>query len=130
MQMALKAAAAADEKIKGEGISKSSSSASLKDSLAFTNAVQDIESSGFTATSFKRHRWEKKEEKPAIDEFTFGTAGELRLESTQKKPVLVNIETDELAAPALYSDPAEKMERWIQKLTAMRKKKLEGEALI
>lgn len=127
MHMALKAAAAADEKLKGD-VTKSHSSTSLHDSMAFSQALQDIESSGFAASSFKSSRGDKKEEKPQIDDFTFGTAGELRLDS-QRKPVLVDVDKEELAHPSLYTDPEEKLEKWIQKLSAMRRKKLEGEAL-
>ena len=29
----------------------------------------------------------------------FGTAGELRLDPSQRKPVIVNVDTDELAHP-------------------------------
>lgn len=125
--MALKAAAAADEKLKSD-VPRSHSSTSLQDSLSFSQAIQDIESSSFVTSSFKSSRGDKKEEKIIKDEFTFGTAGELRLDS-QKKPVLVDVEKEELAHPSLYTDPEEKLDKWIQKLAAMRRKKLEGEAL-
>ncbi|XP_045199637.1 serine/Arginine-related protein 53-like [Mercenaria mercenaria] len=127
MHMALKAAAAADEKLKGD-VTKSHSSTSLHDSMAFSQAIQDIESSSFAASSFKSSRGDRKEEKSVKDDFTFGTAGELKLDS-QRKPVLVDVENEDLAHPSLYTDPEEKLDQWIQKLAAMRRKKLEGEAL-
>ena len=46
--------AAADEKLKGEA--PSASSTSLHDSLAFSQAIQDIEKSSFAAISFKSSR--------------------------------------------------------------------------
>lgn len=128
MQIALKAAAAADEKIKGHS-EESRSSFSLQDQMNFSQSVQDIESSGFIASSFKSSRGDKKEDKGLKEEFLFGTAGELKLDASQRKPVIVNVDTDELAHPNFYTDPEEKMERWIQKLTTMRRKKLEGEAI-
>lgn len=128
MQMALKAAAAADEKLKGD-IPRSHSYPSLQDSMAFSQAVQDIESSAFVSSSFKSNRGDKiKEEKSDRDEFVFGTAGELKLDS-QRKPILLDIENEDLADPSLYTDPEEKLDRWIQKLYAMRRRKLEGDAL-
>ncbi|KAL4220464.1 hypothetical protein ACF0H5_020864 [Mactra antiquata] len=125
MHMALKAAAAADEKIKGD-VPKSSTT--LQDSLAFSQAIQDIESSGFSASSFKSNRGDKKEEIVIKDEFTFGTAGEIKLDS-QRRPVLIDVDNEELAHSSLYTDPEEKLAKWIQKLASMRRKKLEGEAL-
>lgn len=127
MHMALKAAAAADEKIKGD-VSRSQSSTSLQDSLNFSQALQDIEASGFTSAAFRSSRSDKRDEKPGKDEFMFGTAGELKLDS-QKKTVLVDVEKEDLAHPSLYTDPEEKLDKWIQKLAALRRKKLEGEAL-
>lgn len=127
MHMALKAAAAADEKLKGE-MGKSQSSTSLHDSLNFSQAIQDIEASGFSAVAFKSSRGDKREEKPSAEGFTFGTAGELKLDS-QRKPVLVDVDKEELAHPSLYTDPEEKLDKWIQKLAALRRKKLEGEVL-
>lgn len=128
MQVALKAAAAADEKIKGHS-EESRSSINIHDQMKYSQAVQDIESSGFMATSFKSSRGERKEDKGLKDEFLFGTAAELKLDPSQRKPVIVDVETDELAHPNFYTDPEEKMERWIQKLTTMRRRKLEGEAI-
>lgn len=128
MQMALKAAAAADEKIKGHS-EESRSSLSLQDQMNYSQAIQDIESSGFMASAFKSSRGDKKPDKTIKEEFLFGTAGELKLDPNQRKPVIVNVDTDELAHPNFYTDPEEKMDRWIQKLTTMRRKKLEGEAI-
>lgn len=47
--------AAADEKIKGHS-EESRSSFSLQDQMNFSQSVQDIESSGFIASSFKSSR--------------------------------------------------------------------------
>ncbi|XP_052216623.1 serine/Arginine-related protein 53-like isoform X2 [Dreissena polymorpha] len=127
MNMALKAAAAADEKIKGDNSSKSGMS-SMKESLAFSQAVQDIESGGFSAGVFKSTRNEKRDDSNSRDEFLFGTAGELRLDGN-RKAVIVDVDREELAHPSLYSDPEEKLDKWIHRLTQLRRKKLEGEAL-
>ncbi|XP_052782525.1 serine/Arginine-related protein 53-like [Mya arenaria] len=127
MNMALKAAAAADEKIKGD-TQRISSATSLQDSMAFSQAIQDIESTGFSAATFKSSRGDHKDGSTDRDEFVFGTAGELRLDS-HRKPVILDIDKEDLAHPSLYSDPEERMERWVQRLTQLRRKKLEGEAL-
>ena len=45
---------------------------------------------------------EKKEQKTNFnEEFTFGTAGEIGLDSSQRNPVLINVDTDELADPSV-----------------------------
>ena len=40
------------------------------------------------------------------DEFLFGTAGELKLDPSQRKPVIVDVDKDELAHPnvSCYSE--------------------------
>ncbi|WAR28095.1 hypothetical protein MAR_013799 [Mya arenaria] len=119
--------AAADEKIKGD-TQRISSATSLQDSMAFSQAIQDIESTGFSAATFKSSRGDHKDGSTDRDEFVFGTAGELRLDS-HRKPVILDIDKEDLAHPSLYSDPEERMERWVQRLTQLRRKKLEGEAL-
>ena len=43
---------------------------------------------------------EKREEKSDSNDFTFGTAGELRLDSN-RKPVLVDVDKEELAHPSV-----------------------------
>lgn len=131
MQMALKAAAAADEKLRGQADGqKVGSQRSFEESLKFTQAVQDIEGTGFAPQVFKSSRSDKKNEKvEPKEEFTFGTAGELRLDMIQRKPIDIDVNTEELAHPDFFGDPEEKIQRWIQKLGAMRRKKLEGEVL-
>ena len=47
---------------------------------------------------------EKKEEKGLKEEFLFGTAAELKLDPSQRKPVIVNVDTDELAHPNVRVD--------------------------
>ena len=42
---------------------------------------------------------DKKEDKGIKDEFLFGTAGELKLDPSQRKPVIVDVDNDELAHP-------------------------------
>ena len=42
---------------------------------------------------------DKKPDKTIKEEFLFGTAGELKLDPNQRKPVIVNVDTDELAHP-------------------------------
>ena len=54
--------AAADEKIKGHS-EESRSSINIHDQMHFSQAVQDIESSGFMASSFKSSRGVSRKDK-------------------------------------------------------------------
>ncbi|XP_041373676.1 serine/Arginine-related protein 53-like [Gigantopelta aegis] len=131
MRLALKAAAAADEKILGHSQnSKPSGYSTLQDMTKFSEAVEDIESASFQPKTFKSGRSDKTK---ADDDFTthemaiFGAGKfEIRTDPADKKNFFV--EPDSYAHPNLYVDPEEKMNRWVQKLSAMRRRKIEGEA--
>ncbi|ESO92857.1 hypothetical protein LOTGIDRAFT_162334 [Lottia gigantea] len=133
MQFALKAAAAADEKIRQEEASSSTTETDQKpkDILSFSNAVAEIEDFGFTPSSFKSSRSTKKKEDTSEkildshDQAMFGISGlALKTEPGFNKPITIDPNT--LAHSNLYVDSDEKMERWIAKLTSMRRKKMEG----
>lgn len=133
MQMALKAAAAADEKIKEQQQinykSVKTEDKSFEEQLKFSSAVSEIESSSFNPSSFKSSRSDKKDQAPKSEEFLFGTAAEFKPDMITRHTFVIE-DPDNLAHPNLHVDPQEKLERWIQKLTAMRKRKLEGEAIV
>ncbi|XP_069104293.1 serine/Arginine-related protein 53-like [Argopecten irradians] len=129
LQLALKAAAAADERIKDQiKESQYGGSTTVEEQMKFSSAVKDIESSTFVPTSFKSTR----SERPATDDkkadFLFGTAGEIRADMTPRKPLIIH-DLNTLSHPNLHVDPEEKMKRWIERLATLRKKKLEGEAI-
>lgn len=129
MQMALKAAAAADERIKEQTKEQPFGGAStVEEQIKFSGAVKDIESSSFVPTSFKSSRSEKTTGDDKKEDFLFGTAGEIRSDLTPRKPLIIQ-DLNTLAHPNLHVDPDEKMKRWIERLAALRKKKLEGEAI-
>ncbi|XP_046379795.2 serine/Arginine-related protein 53-like [Haliotis rufescens] len=127
MRLALKAAAAADEKIR-EQLQESG----VEDTISFNKAVANIEADKFKPAVFKSNRGDKIKTEPADDGYTtheqamFGS-GKVNIKLDPVKPVY--IEPDSYAHPNLHGDSVEKMQRWLQKLSAMRKKKLEGEAL-
>ncbi|XP_021344549.1 serine/Arginine-related protein 53-like [Mizuhopecten yessoensis] len=57
LQLALKAAAAADERIKDQiKESQFGGASTVEDQMKFSSAVKDIESSSFVPTSFKSNR--------------------------------------------------------------------------
>ncbi|KAL5003961.1 hypothetical protein ScPMuIL_017417 [Solemya velum] len=130
MNLALKAAAAADEKLK-EGLTgeKSDSPISFKDQEKYASAIAEIESNEFVPSTFKSSRYEKKyEDKKSMDDFAFGTVAEIKIDPTKKFTIPTDITV--LAHENLSTDPEVKMDRWIEKLKSMRRKKLEGEAIV
>lgn len=127
MQMALKAAAAADEKIKHQS---KSDTKSFEDQMKFSKSIMDIESSSFVQSSFLSNRKDKseKDSEKKDDLFMFGTAAEFKPDLVSK--VIPTFDDPKsLADPSLFVDPAIKMERWIERLNTLRRKKLEGEAI-
>lgn len=127
MKYALKAAATADEKIKAQG--SKSDGKSYEDQMKFSKAVMDIESSSFVPSSFLSSRGDKSEkETEKKDEFLFGTAAEFKPEMVTKKIPTFD-DPRSLADPSLFVDPAEKMDKWLDRLNFLRKKRLEGEAM-
>ncbi|XP_033760448.1 serine/Arginine-related protein 53-like [Pecten maximus] len=129
LQLALKAAAAADERIKDQiKESQFGGASTVEDQMKFSSAVKDIESSTFVPTSFKSTRSDRPNTDDKKDDFLFGTAGEIRADMTPRKPLIIH-DLNTLSHPNLHVDPDEKMKRWIERLTMLRKKKLEGEVI-
>ncbi|XP_055873450.1 serine/Arginine-related protein 53-like isoform X1 [Biomphalaria glabrata] len=135
MRQALMAAAAADEKLR-ETSSGLSGGNSFAESQAFANSVAAIESNSFVPSSFKSSRTYKvKEESTDLtssshDDAIFGSltvTGFTIKPDPDTKPI--QLDPDSIIHPSLYCDPEEKMERWIQRLTQLRRRKLEGEAI-
>ncbi|KAI8786356.1 serine/Arginine-related protein 53 isoform X2 [Biomphalaria glabrata] len=134
MRQALIAAAAADEKLR-ETSSGLSGGNSFAESQAFANSVAAIESNSFVPSSFKSSRTYKvKEESTDLtsshDDAIFGSltvTGFTIKPDPDTKPI--QLDPDSIIHPSLYCDPEEKMERWIQRLTQLRRRKLEGEAI-
>ncbi|KAK6195209.1 hypothetical protein SNE40_000683 [Patella caerulea] len=136
MQLALKAAAAADEKIREESASLAQSAVfKPKDPMAFSTAVAEIEDFGFAPSKFKSSQSKKKKDESSekyIDtheQAMFGIGGlEIKAEAGFNKPITIDPNT--LAHPNLYCDPKEKMDKWINKLASMRRKKFDGMSMI
>lgn len=131
MQMALKAAAAADEKIKEQltGSSTATESKSHQEQLQFSNAIKDIESSSFVQSSFVSNRADKeKTGSKKEEEFSFGTAAEFKPDMAVKKILEVD-DLTKLAHSNLFVDPEVKMDQWVERLKSLRQKKLEGEVI-
>lgn len=137
MKMALKAAAMADGKLKEQaGFTQSMDPI---DSRNFTDAVALIESDGFVPTAFKSSRASRsyKDGKDVTTDLTshdqamFGAVGSSvifsRTEPLDK--IALDDNPESIVDASLACDPEEKMKRWIQKLTYMRKKKMEGDIL-
>lgn len=127
MQMALKAAAAADEKIK-EQTTGTKESKSHKEQLQFSNAVKEIESSSFVQSSFSSNRTDKDKTSSKEESFSFGTAAEFKPDMAVKKILEVD-DLSKLAHSNLFVDPDVKMDQWIERLKSLRQRKLEGEVI-
>lgn len=131
MQMALKAAAAADEKIKEQltGSAAGTGSKTHQEQLQFSNAIKDIESSSFIQSSFVSNRSDKeKTGSKKEEEFSFGTAAEFKPDMAVKKILEVD-DLSKLAHSNLFVDPEVKMDQWVERLKSLRQKKLEGEVI-
>ncbi|KAK7484840.1 hypothetical protein BaRGS_00023883, partial [Batillaria attramentaria] len=138
LKLALKAAAMADEKLKEQAGSSQSSPRPL-DRQNFADAVASIESDSFAPATFKSSRSHKDIQKDVAsthfsqshDLAMFGAVGS-SVVFTKTEPLDKNafdIDPESVMDASLNCDPEEKMKRWIQKLAAMRRKKIEGEVL-
>lgn len=131
MHMALKAAAAADEKIKEQltGSAAGTGGKTHQEQLQFSNAIKDIESSSFIQSSFVSNRYDKeKTGSKKEEEFSFGTAAEFKPDMAVKKILEVD-DLSKLAHSNLCVDPEVKMDQWVERLKSLRQKKLEGEVI-
>lgn len=145
MRLALKAAAIADEKLGQNMPTEPASSEPGNPSLAvldhsnFASSVAAIEKDSFVSAAFSssarlNNSKQIKEEAPPThsshDEAIFGSlsvSGFTLKPETDMKPI--STDPDDIIHPSLYCDPEEKMERWIQRLSMLRRKKLEGDAM-
>lgn len=155
MRLALKAAAAADEKLRqlpasDRGSRHSSPSvvgsggqprfSSHEDSLKFADSVSAIDSGNFKQTAFKSSRSGKTQNQEASmfdrgsgqshEDAIFGSlavTGFTIKPDPDTKPLELDPET--IIHPSLFCDPEDKLDRWIERLTQLRKRKLEGDAL-
>ncbi|XP_076454316.1 uncharacterized protein LOC143289232 isoform X2 [Babylonia areolata] len=143
LKMALRAATMSDEKLKEQSPS-SAQGAPVSSPLSrqqFAEAVATIDADSFVPTSFKSSRSSKslKETREAATELPshnmamFGAVGNsvvfTKAEPVDKSSEALEDNPETLFADCLKVDPEEKMARWIQKLTALRRKRLEGEAI-
>lgn len=139
LKLALKAAAMADEKLKEQSSSLAQhSSPRPQDRLDFADAVASIESDSFAPAVFKSSRSFRESQKDvggghaSHDLAMFGAVGS-SVVFTKTEPLdrsALDDNPEAIMDDSLKVDPEEKMKRWIQKLTAMRRKKLEGDVLI
>ncbi|XP_059144207.1 serine/Arginine-related protein 53-like [Physella acuta] len=136
MRLALKAAAAADEKLRVREIpSAVSVAASLAESQAFASSVAAIESNSFVQSVFKTSRAKTKmdevtDTQASHDDAIFGSlsvSGFTIKPDPDMKPL--QLDSESIMHPSLYCDPEEKMNKWIHRLTQLRQRKLEGEVM-
>ncbi|XP_064614859.1 serine/Arginine-related protein 53-like [Liolophura sinensis] len=140
MQLALRAAAAADEKLKEQGVLLNPKAAmSAGEQRKFNQAVQSIEKESFAPAAFTSNRDDpstKEEDELGRsrlernhDTAIFGsTKLDIKLDPSERTNVVYNGAMS-LAHPNLQKTTQEKMSQWIEKLTALRRKKLEGDML-
>ncbi|GFR76515.1 serine/Arginine-related protein 53-like [Elysia marginata] len=172
MRLALKAAAAADQKLRqlplaeadsGEGMSMPAAQdrgqprfSSYEESQNFADSVAAIDSGNFKQAMFKSSRAGKPQETmtfdlgPSHDDAIFGSlavTGFTIKPDPDTKPLDLNPETimhpsvsvtlyllsvfnlETIMHPSLFCDPEDKLDQWIERLTQLRKRKLEGDAL-
>jgi len=96
--------------------------------------VAEIESDSFVSSSFSSSRANKVKEEPDLranhDDAIFGSlsvTGFTLKPDPDMRPVEINADT--IIHPSLFCDPEEKMNKWVHRLTQLRKKKLEGDAI-
>lgn len=131
LQMALKAAAAADEQLRKmqEKNTMVKEQRQLTEQPDFAIKVEDIESSAFTQSTFVSGTNRVPQETP--EEEQFGTIAEIKPgsvkantgQATVPDNYKYNIDIDTFAHPSLFIDISEKKKRWLQKLTVFRKRK-------
>lgn len=147
MRLALKAAAAADEQLRMKNMkedansnsslgtsSMGTSSLAVLEHQDFAGSVAAIESDSFVVSSFTSSRSKVKEEPSELrlshDDAIFGSlavTGFTLKPDPDTRPI--DMDPDSIMHPSLYCDPDEKMDRWMQRLAQLRRRKLEGEAM-
>lgn len=135
MQMALKAAAATDERLRKEGLLPSNvgrTTTSVEEQVRRQQAIKDIDGEAFVQQTFTSNRDQIKTNETTIiapnHENAMFSNVPMSYGTTDIKPTVFK-DADSLMHPNLYEDQEAKMDRWISKLTAMRRKKLEGVAM-
>ncbi|KAH9495252.1 hypothetical protein Btru_016187 [Bulinus truncatus] len=98
------------------------------------NSVAAIEANSFVPSSFKSSTTTKvKEEELNLSSHDDAIFGSLTVTGFTIKPdpdtKPIQLDPDSIIHPSLFCSPEEKMERWIQRLSQMRRRKLEGEAI-
>ncbi|XP_013415498.1 serine/Arginine-related protein 53-like [Lingula anatina] len=139
LQMALKAAADADNKLKAQGLIEGRTRAmELTDQLERQKAIEEIEEQGFVPQSFTSGSSKDttvQQKQGAHESAIFGRSYS-SFTSVKKEPntettgKIVYRDTGSLLHPSLCVSAEEKMERWKKKVAEYRRKKLEGEAMV
>lgn len=131
MRSSLRAAALADEHLRTK---MAGASMDVLDRQDFHSSVAAIEDDGFINSAFLSSRGAKiKDEGPkpnSHDDAIFGSlsvTGFTLKADPDTKPV--DLSADSIIHPSLYCDPEDKMDRWMQRLATLRRRKLEGEAM-
>lgn len=135
LRLALKAAAAADEQLRQVSSTEVKPSLAVLDRTDFANSVAEIESDSFVSSTFSSsNKINKVKDEPDIranhDDAIFGSlsvTGFTLKPDPDMRPVDLN--ADSIMHPSLFCDPEEQMEKWVQRLTLLRKRKLEGDAM-
>ncbi|XP_074658152.1 uncharacterized protein LOC141911089 [Tubulanus polymorphus] len=129
MQMALKAAALADQKLKKQGVLSSSPSLiqteeEINDQLERAKLIDNIERDGFDQTAFRSTKSQKEDgivNLPSHNDVIFGA--EIP-QFAPTKPKIMYQESDTPFHPIYYESDEVKFERWKIRLMEMRKQKL------
>jgi len=142
LQMALKAASAADDKLKKQGVIPESISSNISLSLLTSErddankrarAIEGIESEGFAPAEF-----ESSTLKPASLSMGIDSVHDVAMFTVGEEPIMLKAmpskelqlkDKESLMHPNLYVSTAEKMDMWKQKLAKMRRQKMEGNAM-
>jgi len=131
MRCAQKAATLADEQLHTK---MGEASMDVLDRQDFHSSVAAIEDDGFINAAFSSSRGIKiKDEGPKTNSHDDAIFGSLSVTGFTLKPdpdtKPVDLSADSIINPSLYCDPEEKMDRWMQRLATLRRRKLEGEAM-
>lgn len=138
MQLALKAAAATDERLRKDGLIPGNvgrSMLSVEEQAKRAQAIADIDGEAFVQQNFLSNRAEKtvsptrESNSLATHENAMFSNLPIKVEDAQKKKKIQYTDPETMMAKALYENQEDKMDRWIKKLSAMRRKKLEGVAM-
>lgn len=138
LQMAIMAAAAADETLKSRGhlaTNVGRKCESFEDQQKRANVIEEIDSGGFTQATFRSTRTEIPMPKGSATDAShagamFGgstlvIANSKQLENISQKAYSLAVDQDSFMHPYLFVSCEEKMDRWKKKLTEMREIRLQ-----